>query len=106
MSFSVSKQFTDTPGPRYRKQGRYSGEEFRDSFLEPLLEQYISTGRPIEINLDGVYGYPTSFLEEAFGGLARAHSIDVVQKAFTYVAKEQPGIVEEIQSDILNANAR
>lgn len=106
MIFSVAKQFTDTPGPRYRQQGAFSGQEFREEFLEKLFKQFQVTGEVVHLELDGVYGYPTSFLEEAFGGLARQYSTDEVLKAFEFIANEQPGIVDEIKNDIQNANAR
>ena len=106
MIFSVAREFTDTPGPRYRKQGKFSGEEFRELFLEPVFKQYMLSGTKIEIDLDGVYGYPTSFLEEAFGGLARKHSVQDVLDAFSFISQEQPGIVDEIMADIINANAQ
>ena len=106
MRFSIAKQFTDTPGPRYRKQGDFSGEEFREEFLWPMYERYEKTGECNIIDLDGVFGYPTSFLEEAFGGLARVLSPERVKEAFTFESLEQPGIIEEIYSDINNAKKR
>ena len=67
---------------------------------------FLLSGTKIEIDLDGVYGYPTSFLEEAFGGLARKHSVQDVLDAFSFISQEQPGIVDEIMADIINANAQ
>lgn len=65
---SIADDFTRFPGGRYRKNGKGSGEEFRDRFLVPLL----SHGESAVIDLEGTSGYPPSFLEEAFGGLVRA----------------------------------
>ena len=66
---NIAKDFSTTPGLRERKDSEHSGQEFREDFLE----QYFAPGRKevITIVLDGVIGYPASFLEEAFGGLAR-----------------------------------
>lgn len=64
---SIADDFTKYPGGRYRKHGKGSGEEFRDSFLVPLLEKQ----EEITVILDGTAGYSSSFLEEAFGGLVR-----------------------------------
>lgn len=66
-SIDVSRDFSRTPGGRYRSDGDYSGEDFRESVLIPALEQHAR----IVVDLDGVLGYTTSFLEEAFGGLVR-----------------------------------
>lgn len=68
-----------------------------------LFKHYKSSRQAIEIDLDGTFGYPTSFLEEAFGGLARIYPESEVLEAFTFKATEQPSIVEEIKGDIINA---
>ena len=57
------QQFTDCPGGRYRDQGDFSGEEFRDDVLVPALRQYDK----VTVNLDGACGYASGFLSEAFG---------------------------------------
>ncbi len=64
---SVAKDYTLYPGPRLAKTGKWSGEDFRESVLIPALRE----GVPFILDLDGVAGYPPSFLEEAFGGLIR-----------------------------------
>lgn len=64
---SIAEDFTKYPGGRYRKNGKGSGEEFRDVYLVPCLER----GEAITVVLDGTAGYSSSFLEEAFGGLVR-----------------------------------
>ena len=46
--------------------GPYSGEEFREKYLLPAMHL-----DGVEVILDGAAGYPSSFLEEAFGGLRR-----------------------------------
>ena len=64
---NVAKQFTKLPGLRYIRLGKFSGEEFRQTFLiEPLRQ-----GKTVIVELDGVRGYGSSFLEEAFGGTVR-----------------------------------
>ncbi len=60
------KDFSKFPGPRFSELGDFSGEDFRDNHLIPALEK-----DDVEVNLDGVFGYGSSFLEEAFGGLVR-----------------------------------
>lgn len=64
---SIADEFTRFPGGRYRKLGKFSGEQFRDDFLFELL----SKGNEVTVVLDGTEGYGSSFLEEAFGGLVR-----------------------------------
>lgn len=41
---NVAKEFTETPGARYKTQGAFSGEEFRDNilYLRDILSLFIS----------------------------------------------------------------
>jgi hypothetical protein len=64
---SIAKEFTQTPAGRYVTDGPYSGEKFREEVLVPALR----SDQLVEIDLDGVLGFGSSFLEEAFGGLVR-----------------------------------
>jgi hypothetical protein len=66
---NVAEQFSRRPVGRYRSDGDSSGEAFRLDHLLPALE----ADAPVVVILDGVAGYPSSFLEEAFGGLVRDH---------------------------------
>jgi hypothetical protein len=61
-------EFTKYPGPRYRDLGPNSGEEFREQYLIDTLK----SNPEVSVNLDGVLGYGSSFLEEIFGGIVRA----------------------------------
>lgn len=64
---NIAEQFSRTPGGRFYSDGPYSGQQFREKVLRPALEK----GGLVEVILDGVRGYGSSFLEEAFGGLIR-----------------------------------
>lgn len=70
---NVARQFTRLPGLRYERLGKFSGEEFRNTFLmKPLKE-----GKAVIVELDGVRGYGSSFLEEAFGGVVRELNLEL-----------------------------
>ena len=70
----LALEFSNTPGPRYKKQGPDSGEAFRDMLLEPAITEAETNGAPLTVDLDGSrYGYPVGWLEEVFGGLIRKH---------------------------------
>jgi hypothetical protein len=64
----IAKEFSTTPGGRFRIMGPDSGEEFRDRLKRELDKTPAET---VTVILDGVEGYGSSFLEEAFGGLIR-----------------------------------
>lgn len=72
-TISVAKQFSETPAGRYRSDGPYSGEVFREDFLYPALR----SNELVEVNLDGTLGYGSSFLEESFGGLVRVNGMSM-----------------------------
>lgn len=105
MSSVTITDFTRFPGPRFRSEGPHSGEEFRDRFLAPLFAEAQSKGERLTVILDGVtFGYPTSFLEEAFGGLARrVGDPQEVLRVLDLHSEEEPGLVEEIRRYIQSA---
>ncbi|MGD1046399.1 MAG: STAS-like domain-containing protein [Bacteroidota bacterium] len=96
---NIAKDFSPTPGARFRTDGPYSGQEFRETFLEQLFSNPSKTEK-IQIILDGSEGYATSFLEEAFGGLARKYGKDVCIKRFEFVSNEEAGLIDEIREYI------
>jgi hypothetical protein len=67
MIISVAQAFSPYPAGRFRTDGPYSGEAFREDILVPALR----TGEAVTVHLSGTSGYGSSFLEEAFGGLVR-----------------------------------
>jgi hypothetical protein len=99
---SIAKDFSTMPGARYRRNGKFSGEEFLETKLEPLFKD--SSVSKIVIELDGTEGYATSFLEESFGGLARRHGIDPVLKRLEFISLEDEDLISEIQSYIRECN--
>lgn len=76
ITINIASEFTETPGPREKKDGPFSGELFREQFLEKYFLKDDDT--KIIIDLDGVKGYAPSFLEEAFGGLVRKYGREKV----------------------------
>jgi hypothetical protein len=53
------------PGGRFKSDGPSSGEALRDDYLVPA---YKAGNAAVVVKLDGALGWPSSFLEEAFGG--------------------------------------
>jgi hypothetical protein len=94
-SINIAKDYTRYPAGRFRTDGPFSGEQFREQILEPALR----IADVVEIELDGVAGYGSSFLEEAFGGLVRTHVISAVDatKRIRLLTTDQ-SLVTEIQS--------
>ena len=73
LRLDVAAVFSDTPGPRYRSQGQFSGEEFRDEHLLPAVAKAIATNLVVAVEIGNVqYGCPIGWLSEVFGGARRA----------------------------------
>lgn len=70
-TISIASDFSDVPAGRHRVDGPWSGEAFREDLLAPAIEQAIAEGDTVSVDLDGVEGFGSSFLDEAFGGLVR-----------------------------------
>lgn len=104
IKINICDDFTETPGARYRNEGSYSGEEFRDTILEPKYCEACQKKQKLVIELDGGYGYATSFLEEAFGGLSRKYPKNEVLETLTFVSNDEPSLITEIEGYINHAN--
>ena len=103
MKLHIATEFSDVPGPRFRQEGDWSGEEFRDELLNPKFQEAEKTGDRLIIDLDGGCGYATSFLEEAFGGLARIYSPERVLKVLEFKSTEEPYLIEDVRDYIQEA---
>lgn len=100
LTLTIATEFTTTPGARYSSEGDYSGEEFRDKYLEPRFLEAQKSSKKLHVILDGVEGYATSFLEEAFGGLARKYGADEVNSILEFVSIEEEYLVKDIHEFI------
>lgn len=85
------------------KNGKTSGEEFREKYLIPALE----SGENINVELDGTIGYGSSFLEEAFGGLVRRLNLSSAQiKNQITLSSEDNTLIQEINEYLDEASKK
>lgn len=106
IKISVANDFSKTPGPRYIKEGGFSGEQFRTVLLEPQFLKAKAENKMLEVNLDGTVGYATSFLEESFGGLARIYSSEEVLAKLIIISTEEEYYIDEVTEYIKEANEK
>lgn len=66
-------------GPRFKRLGLNSGEEFRDVILIPWLQKLDDDASGV-VDFDGTLMFSPSFLEETFGGAIRCGLKDKVVK--------------------------
>lgn len=108
-TIQICKDFSDAPGGRYEKEGEHSGEEFREKVLYPQIKDLVDhkdRNDKVTINFDGCYGFGTSFLEEAFGGLVRKYHIIGLMKYIEIESKEDETIPRLVEKYILEAERR
>ena len=92
MIIKISKDFSPAPG------GREEGKEFLETLLKPKYIEAVQNWEKLVIDLDGGYGYPTSFLKEAFGGLIKEHNSREVLDTLVFISNDEPSLIDEIRS--------
>lgn len=97
MLITIAKEYTKSPGGRHISEGDYSGEDFRERILYPAYEKILKSGETLIVDLDGGYGYSPSFLEEAFGGLARKMNDHDILNKIEIISKEEPKLIDDIK---------
>ena len=100
---NIANDYTKSPGGRYISEGPYSGEDFRKKFLNDKYDEAVRTNQNLKIILDGGFGYAPSFLEEAFGGLAREKKDKKMLEIIKIVSDEEPKLIEDVYNYILEA---
>lgn len=80
--------YTEDPGPRYKRQDKdgetNSGEEYYTCILNREFANCYNEGKKLVLYLDGVSGYPSSFLDEAIGELVYDFSKEVVEQYLSF----------------------
>lgn len=94
--------FTENPGPRYIRQDKIgesnSGEAFYLQILNEAFSQAYKENKQLVLELDGVSGYPSSFLDEAIGELVFDFTLEIVEKYLdfdTHMYKRRVAQVKE-----------
>jgi hypothetical protein len=100
---NIAKDFTDAPGGRFIKDGPFSGEDFRERILIPKYDEALNSNDRILIDLDGCFGFPSSFLDEAFGGLARKKNNKDVLSIFEFKSEDEPSLINVIKKYVQEA---
>lgn len=95
--------FTEYPGPRYIRQDKIgettSGEAFYITVLNAQFKICVETGKQLILELDGVSGYPSSFLDEAIGELVYDFSLVKVKKYLDFETRMYKKRVEQVKNE-------
>ena len=101
----IAEDYTKIPGVREEIEGDFPGEEFLSTILLPKFKQAIAERKILFIDLDGTAGYATSFLESAFGGLAREYkNYKIVLDNLEFKSQDDPFLIDDIKEYIKEAN--
>jgi hypothetical protein len=103
---SIAREFTETPGPRYIKEGDFSGELFLNKILRSAYQDAKAEGATLRIDFDGTEGYATSFLESAFGGLAREFQASEILTIVSFKSDDEPYLIKEVTKYIEEARKK
>ncbi len=96
----VWKDFSDNPGARYRTDGPFSGQQFLEEHLEPKFDKAVEGNYILVIDLDGVWGYPSSFVSGSFGKLSLKHGSEKVLKHIKFKSEQSALRLEKIVNEI------
>ena len=102
----IAEDFSVTPGARHSSEGEYSGDEFRDTVLIPKYQEAINNGQKLTVDLDGCYGYATSFLEESFGGMVRKLRLKGILNHIELISTEDETLVDLIGKYVKEAEEK
>ena len=97
IEIKISTDFTFAPGARDYDDGIDSGQEFYEKLLKSKFEEALLKDVQLRIDLDGVEGYPSSFLSESFGLLGNEFGGEKVWARLIVVSNEVPMYIKKIK---------
>lgn len=101
ITIKIADEFSTKPGVREQIEGDFPGEEFLEKLLLPRFKEAIQSSVKLEVDLDDVAGYATSFLEASFGGLVREFKAKkIVVENLIIIANDDPFLEEDIRDYI------
>lgn len=97
VKLNIARDFSRYPAGRFRSDGPWSGQKFREDHLVPLLRER----QHVAVELDGTAGYGSSFLEEAFGGAVREAKLSLSEALeLIMLRSSDDSLIEEIKTYI------
>jgi hypothetical protein len=96
----IAVEFSPDPGAREEKDGANSGDLFLKNYLKPRFNKAVKEGYILKIDLDGVFGYPSSFISGSFGALSMEYGSEIVLKHLDFKSERRPIREKKIISEI------
>lgn len=101
----IADEFHDDPGAREEKDGKNSGAIFYKEYLLPRFKKALENNYILKIDLDGVFGYPSSFVSESFGALSKEYKSQLVLKHLEFKSDRRPIRIDKIKYEITNPSS-
>ena len=93
VDYRFIEKYTKFPGGRFERLGPHSGENFREEVLRPIFE----SGQSIKIDASEVVtSFSPSFLDEAFGTLAKEYGLEKFKKTIILFSNDNPSLTEKM----------
>ena len=96
----IAKDFTQATGARERADGPKSGQEFLETLLRPKFVEAKDVDGVLLVDMDGTWGYASSFVSGSFGSLAREFTAPVVHKHLELKSDEDSVLLEKVNAEI------
>jgi len=93
-------EWCDAPIARFRSDGEKSGQELREDILKPAILS-LQDGEKLLVDFDGMIGCTSSFIDEAFGELARDIEPDTLISTLEIKATERPALTKKVKNYIM-----
>ena len=101
-TIKIATDFYDNPGARDREDGDHSGQEFYEEILLPHFLKAMEEKFLILIDLDGLWGCPSSFVSGSFGKLSMEYTSETVLKHLRFKSNDNPMRQTKIEQEIQN----
>jgi len=98
----IAKEFKDNPGARDREDGPHSGQQFLEEILLPRFNTAVKEEYILQVDLDGVWGYPSSFVSGSFGKLSMDRGSVLVMKHISFKSDKNPMRISKVINEIEN----
>jgi phosphomannomutase len=100
VTINIAEEFAAEPGARTYDDGPKSGQEFFDDLLRPRFAEALNKKEKLKVILDGVEGYASSFLNEAFRRLGNEFGPDIVMENLLIISNEIPKYARKIKESV------
>lgn len=110
----ISKDFSDLPYGRDKFEGDFNGETFLIKFLYPKFLNAVKSSYKLEIDFNGIYGYPSSFISGSFGNLSywlsetlgKEKAKELIYKHISFKSEDNPMRATQVLQEIENPKVK